>query len=43
VVLNLLIHHPKVRWLAEADAGSSEKVGEAVSRGLRLMAELFPV
>jgi hypothetical protein len=43
LVLNFLIHHnhPKEGWLKAEDAESSEKVGEAVTRGLRLMAELL--
>jgi hypothetical protein len=34
-ILDLLVD---ARWLSEADAGSSRGIGEAISRGLRLLA-----
>ena len=38
LILDLLTD-PRVNWLAEADASSGEKIGEAITRGLRLLAE----
>jgi hypothetical protein len=38
LILNFLLD-PRVRWLTEADADSSKKVGEAIFKNLRLLAE----
>jgi hypothetical protein len=36
LILDLLVD---AKWLPEADAASSKKIGEAISRGLRLLAQ----